>query len=76
MKSKEQEILDSILREVPVGYIPNHIVENLPELVAHHVKRSGMLGSLQDEADTILKDENCSVKDFIRFMNRLVELEI
>ena len=37
---RQWDILDKTLFELPVGYIPNHTYENIPEHVAYYVKES------------------------------------
>jgi len=71
----DKEIVELIRSRLPVGYIPNHTSEEVPSMVEYHVHRSSLLGALADEADAILKREDCCMKHFIRFMNRLIEVE-
>ena len=74
MKTKERLILDKIRQHIPVGYIPSHTDENLPEMVAYLVERSGKLGKIEDEAAEMLEDDDgIDIKTAIRFLMEIVE---
>jgi hypothetical protein len=74
MKSREQEILDAIRRKIPVTHIPSHTNENLPEMVAYLVERSGRLGKIEDEAAEMLDDDDgIDIKTAIRFLMEIAD---
>lgn len=69
MHNKELEILNMIIRQIPVGYIPSHTIENLPDMVTYLVERSSLLGKIEDEASEILNcDTGVDEKRAIRLL--------
>jgi hypothetical protein len=74
MKSEAQEILDAIRRKIPVSHIPSHTDQNLPEMVAYLVERSGRLAKIEDEATEMLEDDDgIDVKTAIRFLMEIAD---
>lgn len=51
---RQQEILDKILFELPVGNVTSHSYENIPERVKYYVREHALLKSNQDEANELI----------------------
>lgn len=51
---RQQEILDKILFELPVGNVTTHTYENIPERVKYYVREHALLESNQDEANELI----------------------
>ena len=51
---RQQEILDKILFELPVGNVTTHTYENIPDRVKYYVREHALLESNQDEANELI----------------------
>ena len=52
----QQKILDKILHELPVGYIPNATYKNIPEIISYYVKDSIQLTNDWDKAIDVIEE--------------------
>lgn len=52
----DEEIIKECLREIPVGYIPNHTKENLPMMVREYVQRCERYENLLEKFSDIVEE--------------------